>query len=59
MFYLWEDTFDDSFFCDEVFCWKYRDFLQIFDESIRQMLDTGDAVECVTEKLETDDGLTR
>gem|GEM_PF-5806573 len=59
MFYFWEDTFDNSLLCNEVFCWKYRDFLEVFDECIGQVFYSSDAFESISEKFETDDRFAR
>ncbi len=58
MFDLWEYTFDDSLFCDKVFGWEYRHLLELLDECMCEVLDAGDTVECISEKLESDDGFT-
>ena len=58
MFDLREYGFDDSFFCDEVLRWEYRNLLEFLDECMCEVLDAGNAVEGIPEELKADDGFT-
>ena len=38
---------------------EYNYFIQVLDETMRQMLDTRDPFECISEELKPDNRLTR
>ena len=56
---LRDDGLDDSLLSDKMLRREYRDLLNLLDEVVCEVLDTRDAVECISEELESYDRLTR
>ena len=59
MFYFWYHALDDSLLSDKMLRRKYHNLIQIIHEVVREVLDTRNPLEGITEKLEPNDGLTR
>lgn len=59
MFDLWEDGLDDTLLGDKMFRRKDRDLREFLYECIGQVFDTGDAIDIVSEELESDNRFTR
>ena len=55
---LREYLVDDSLARHEVLRWKYDDLVSLFDESIGQVFDLRDTIECISEKFEPVDFFT-
>ena len=59
MFYFWYHALDDSLLGDKMLRRKYHNLIQIIHEVVREVLDTRDPLEGISEKLEPNNRLTR
>lgn len=59
MFYFWYHVLDDSLLGDKMLRWKYHNLIQIIHEVVREVLDTRDPLERISEELKAYDRLTR
>ena len=54
-----KDRLDDTLLSDKMFRRKDRDLREFLYECIGQVFDTGDAIDIVSEELESDNRFTR
>lgn len=59
MFDFRKDGLDDTLLGDKMFRRKDRDLREFLYECIGQVFDTGDAIEIISEELESDNRFTR
>ena len=57
--YFWDHGLDDSLLGDKMLRRKYHNLIQIIHKVVREVLDTRDPLESISEKLEPNDRLTR
>ena len=59
VFYFWYYALDDSLLRDKMLRWEYHNLVHIIHEVVCEVLDTRYPLECITEKLEPNNRLTR